>query len=106
MLGFPNGQFHQELDDNAEIAAACELNHGVTFPLFAKIDVNGESAHPLFRLLSNEARGLFGSRMIKWNFTKFLADRNGRVVRRFSPNDKPEHLEELIKKLLANKPSP
>lgn len=102
VLGFPSGQFmNQELEGDAEIAQACELNHGVSFPLFGKIDVNGSSAHPLYQHLTNEARGVLGSKAIKWNFTKFLVDRDGKVVKRFGPNDKPEDLVEDIKKLLG-----
>ena len=102
VLGFPSGQFmNQELDGNADIAEACRVNHGVTFPLFAKIDVNGDTAHPLFRHLSSEARGALGSRRIKWNFTKFLVDRDGKVLRRFAPADTPEKIEAHIKELLG-----
>lgn len=101
VLGFPSGQFaNQELESNEEVAEACEINFGVNFPLFAKIDVNGKTAHPLFRLLTNEARGLFGSRAIKWNFTKFLVDRDGRVLKRFGSKDTPESLESEIRKVL------
>ncbi|MFD1955011.1 glutathione peroxidase [Paenibacillus thailandensis] len=101
VLGFPSGQFmNQELEDNREIAEVCELNHGVSFPLFAKIDVNGASAHPLFKHLANEAPGLLGTKQIKWNFTKFLVDRNGRVVKRYAPADTPEKIEADIEKLL------
>lgn len=102
VLGFPSGQFmNQELDGNAEIAEACRVNHGVTFPLYAKIDVNGDTAHPLFQYLATEARGALGSRRIKWNFTKFLVDRNGKVLRRFAPADTPEKIEAHIKELLG-----
>lgn len=102
VLGFPSGQFmNQELAENADIAEACRINHGVTFPLYAKIDVNGSTAHPLFQYLANEARGALGSRHIKWNFTKFLVDRDGKVIRRFAPADTPEKIEAHIKELLG-----
>ena len=101
VLGFPCAQFmRQELNDNAKIADVCRIDHGVTFPLFARIDVNGRNAHPLFRLLKREARGVFGTKAIKWNFTKFLVDRKGRVARRFAPSRKPEGLERHIRALL------
>lgn len=100
VLGFPSNQFKQELGDNSEIAQSCSLNYGVTFPMFARIAVNGPDAHPLFELLKDEARGVFGSKAIKWNFTKFLVDRNGRVVKRFAPNVQPSRIESSIKTLL------
>jgi glutathione peroxidase len=93
VLGFPCDQFgHQEPGDEKEIAKFCKLNYDVTFPMFAKIEVNGEKAHPLFTALKKEAPGLLGSEAIKWNFTKFLVDRNHNVVRRYAPTDKPEKL--------------
>lgn len=102
ILGFPCNQFnHQEPGDEAEIASFCQLNHGVTFPLFAKIDVNGPKADPLYQYLSKEAPGLLGSKAIKWNFTKFLVDRNGKVLKRFAPTDTPEKIEEYIVKALG-----
>lgn len=101
VLGFPSSQFmNQELEEDAAIEEACKLNHGVTFPLFSKIDVNGTSAHPLYRHLTSEAPGTLGIKAIKWNFTKFLVDRSGKVVKRFAPTDTPEKIEEDIKKLL------
>ncbi|MGG4342525.1 glutathione peroxidase [Paenibacillus lautus] len=101
VLGFPSSQFmNQELEEDSAIEEACKLNHGVTFPLFSKIDVNGTNAHPLYRHLTNEAPGALGIKAIKWNFTKFLVDRSGRVVKRFAPTDTPEKIEEDIKKLL------
>lgn len=101
VLGFPCNQFaDQEPGDEAEIASACALNHGVTFPLFAKIDVNGPNAHPLYRLLKRKKSGFLGSGIIKWNFTKFLVDREGRVVKRFGPAVKPENIEKDILGLL------
>ena len=93
VLGFPCNQFgHQEPGDESAIQSFCMDNYDVTFPMFAKIEVNGLNAHPLFKALKREARGLFGTQAIKWNFTKFLVDRNGRVVRRYAPSDKPETL--------------
>ncbi len=91
VLGFPCNQFGaQEPGDEKEIQSFCSLNYGVTFPLFAKIDVNGEGAHPLYKFLKKEKKGLAGSEAIKWNFTKFLIDRDGDVVARFGPQDTPE----------------
>lgn len=101
ILGFPCNQFgKQEPGDEAEIAQFCELSYGVTFPMFAKVDVNGKNAHPLFELLKAEAPGLLGSEGIKWNFTKFLINRQGEVVKRFAPKDKPEEMQGAIKELL------
>ena len=101
MLGFPCDQFaHQEPGSEAEIGAFCERNYGVSFPLFAKIRVNGPDAHPLFVHLKERAPGLLGSRAVKWNFTKFLVDRQGRVVRRFAPQVTPERLRPHIEALL------
>ena len=102
VLGFPCDQFgHQEPGDEAEIGNFCSLNYDVTFPMFAKIEVNGDNAHPLFKALKREAPGLFGTQAIKWNFTKFLVDRNGRVVRRYAPSDKPETLAKDIEAALS-----
>ena len=93
ILGFPCNQFgRQEPGTDDEIAQFCDLNFGVTFPLMRKIDVNGKNAHPLYRWLTREAPGLLGTRSIKWNFTKFLISRNGHVIRRYAPQDKPEGL--------------
>lgn len=101
VLGFPCNQFgHQEPGTEEEIAQFCELNYGVTFPMFAKVDVNGEHAHPLFVYLAEKAPGVFGTKAIKWNFTKFLVDRNGNVVERFAPQTKPSELKAEIEKLL------
>ena len=101
VLGFPcNQSGHQEPGDAVEIASFCKLTYDVTFPLFSKIDVNGSNAHPLFQWLKKEAKGLLGSESIKWNFTKFLADRSGRVVKRYAPTDAPEALRADIEKLL------
>lgn len=101
VLGFPCDQFgHQEPGDEAEIRNFCSLNYEVSFPLFAKLEVNGKGAHPLFQHLKKEARGILGSEAIKWNFTKFLIDRDGRVVRRYAPTDTPESIERDITALL------
>jgi glutathione peroxidase len=90
ILGFPCNQFGaQEPGEAGEIESFCSLNYGVTFPMFAKVDVNGESAHPLFKFLKQEKKGVAGSQSIKWNFTKFLIDRDGEVVARFGPQDTP-----------------
>jgi glutathione peroxidase len=101
VLGFPCNQFgKQEPGTEQQIASFCEVNYGVTFPLFAKIDVNGDAAAPLYRHLKKEKPGLLGSEAIKWNFTKFLVDRNGRVVDRYAPNVEPETIADDIEKLL------
>ncbi|MEP7327994.1 MAG: glutathione peroxidase [Betaproteobacteria bacterium] len=101
VLGFPCNQFgEQEPGDNKEIAKFCELNFGVTFPLFAKIDVNGDKAAPVFKYLKAEKPGLLGSEGIKWNFTKFLVDREGHVIARFAPKDTPEAIAADIEKVL------
>ena len=101
VLGFPCNQFGgQEPGSEKEIAQFCELNFGVTFPLFAKIDVNGDSANPLYQYLKKAKPGLLGSEAIKWNFTKFLVDRKGSVVERYAPNAEPESLRGDIEKLL------
>ena len=101
ILGFPCNQFgSQEPLSNETMAETCKINYGVTFPLFEKIEVNGDNAHPVFRFLRSKLRGFFGSR-IKWNFTKFLVDKSGKPIKRFSPVTKPESIEPYIKKLLA-----
>ncbi len=93
VMGFPCDQFgHQEPGDEAEIKNFCSLNYDVTFPMFAKVEVNGEGTHPLFKALKAKAPGVLGTPTIKWNFTKFLIDKQGRVVKRFAPTDKPEDL--------------
>lgn len=100
VLGFPCNQFaNQEPGDEKSISENCLINYGVTFPMFAKIDVNGKKAHPIFRYLKKELRGTFGSR-IKWNFTKFLIDTEGKPVKRFAPTTKPEKLEPELQKLM------
>jgi len=101
VLGFPCNQFGaQEPGTEAEIAQFCSLNYGVTFPLFAKVDVNGAHAHPLFQFLKSEKTGLFGTENIKWNFTKFLIDRQGKVTHRYAPATSPSDLAADIEKLL------
>ncbi|PZQ60049.1 MAG: glutathione peroxidase [Sphingomonas taxi] len=102
VLGFPCNQFGaQEPGDAAEIASFCSLTYDVTFPVFAKIDVNGSAAAPLFERLKADAPGVLGSKAIKWNFTKFLVDREGRTVRRYAPTTKPEDLAADIDALLG-----
>ena len=101
VLGFPCNQFGaQEPGGAAEIGQFCQSNYGVSFPMFAKIDVNGEAAHPLFRFLKHEKPGVLGTERIKWNFTKFLVGRDGKVVGRYAPLTKPEDLEAPVEKLL------
>jgi len=101
VLGFPCNQFGaQEPGDAAEIGAFCEKNYGVSFPMFDKVEVNGPGAHPLYRWLKQSAPGLLGSEAIKWNFTKFLIDRSGKVKDRYAPATKPEALAEDIETLL------
>ena len=102
ILGFPCNQFaNQEPGDEKSISENCLINYGVTFPMFAKVDVNGESAHPLFKYLTNELYGTFGKK-VKWNFTKFLIDPEGVPHKRFSPHTKPERIEKTIKTMLNN----
>jgi glutathione peroxidase len=102
VIGFPCNQFGaQDPGSNDEIAQFCQLNYGVSFPMMAKVDVNGPGADPLFQWLRTEAPGLLGSKSIKWNFTKFLVGRDGRVIRRYAPLDKPEALKADIEAALA-----
>lgn len=101
VLGFPCNQFgSQEPGDAEEIASFCQKNYGVSFPMFAKIDVNGNDAHPLYQYLKKAAPGLLGSEGIKWNFTKFLVDRQGAVIGRYAPATAPESIAGDIEKLL------
>jgi glutathione peroxidase len=101
VLGFPCNQFGQQEPGNAEeIANFCKLTYDVDFPIFAKIDVNGDDAAPIYKYLKDEAPGLLGSKAIKWNFTKFLVDRSGKVVKRYAPQTKPEELKQDIEALL------
>ena len=102
VLGFPCNQFGaQDAGSNSEIAGFCQRNYGVTFLMMAKIEVNGADAHPLYQWLRTEAPGLFGSTSIKWNFTKFLFGRDGRVLKRYAPTDTPERLTRDIQAALA-----
>ena len=102
VLGFPCNQFgSQDPGSNEEIAEFCQLNFGVSFPMMAKVDVNGVEADPLFQWLCAEAPGLLGSKAIKWNFTKFLVGRDGQVIRRYAPTDTPQSLARDIEKALA-----
>lgn len=103
VLGFPCNQFgRQEPAPNDQVAQFCEINFGVSFPLFAKIEVNGAKAAPLYKHLKREAPGLLGTSGIKWNFTKFLVSRDGRTVRRYAPTDKPERLTQHIEEMLRS----
>jgi glutathione peroxidase len=102
VLGFPCNQFGaQDSGSNAEIAEFCQLNYGVSFPMMAKINVNGGEAHPLYQWMTGEAPGLLGTKAIKWNFTKFLIGRDGQVVKRYAPTDTPESLAADIEAVLA-----
>ncbi len=102
ILGFPCNQFgNQEPGDENSIQEGCLVNYGVTFPMFSKINVNGENTHPVYKYLKSELGGLLGS-SIKWNFTKFVIDKNGKPVKRFAPIDKPEKMEKYLIELLDN----
>jgi len=101
VLGFPCNQFlSQDPGNNTEIESFCQMNYGVSFPMYAKIDVNGPDTHPLFTFLKNEAPGILGSKGIKWNFTKFLVDKTGKVVKRYAPKTVPAEIEQDIAALL------
>ena len=101
ILGFPCNQFgSQDPGSDGEIEEFCQLNYGVSFPMFSKIEVNGSGTHPLYQYLKNEAKGLMGSKNIKWNFTKFLINREGEVVKRYAPTDKPAAIQKDIEGLL------
>jgi glutathione peroxidase len=103
ILGFPCDQFrNQELTTSQDIREFCQVNYGVTFPMFAKIDVNGERAHPLFDYLTKAKKGLFGSKTVKWNFTKFLISVNGEVIDRYAPTTSPLTIQKDIHKLLQH----
>jgi glutathione peroxidase len=102
VVGFPSNQFGgQDPGANEQIASFCQLNYGVSFPMMAKVDVKGGGAHPLWKWLSAEAPGLLGSQSVKWNFTKFLVGRDGKVIRRYAPTDTPESLKADIEAALA-----
>jgi glutathione peroxidase len=102
VLGFPSNQFGaQEPGTESEISEFCELNYGVSFPMFSKVDVNGKDAHPLYKYLTSEKKGLLGTEGIKWNFTKFLVGKDGAVVERYAPTTKPEELENDIERALG-----
>ena len=102
VLGFPSNEFGgQDPGSEGEIASFCQLNYGVSFPMMSKIKVNGAEAHPLWKWLTAEAPGLLGSKAIKWNFTKFLVGRDGHVIKRYAPNDKPESIRADIEAALA-----
>lgn len=101
ILGFPCNQFmNQEPASEKEIASFCSLNYGVSFDMFSKIDVNGDDAHPLYKYLTSKSSGLFGTEFIKWNFTKFLIDRDGNIIKRFGPSTTPSEIEDDIRALL------
>jgi len=101
VLGFPCDQFgHQEPGDENEIKNFCSLSYDVSFPMFAKIKVNGEEAHPLYQYLKSQEKGFLGTEFIKWNFTKFLVDKSGKVIKRYAPNETPEAIEKDILPLL------
>ncbi|MBI5256693.1 MAG: glutathione peroxidase [Burkholderiales bacterium] len=102
VLGFPSNEFGgQDPGSNDEIASFCQLNYGVSFPMMAKIEVNGSGAHPLFQWLKAEAPGLLGTQAVKWNFTKFLVGRDGQVIKRYAPQDTPDKLVADIEAALA-----
>jgi glutathione peroxidase len=102
IIGFPSNQFGaQDPGSNDEIASFCSLNYGVTFPMMGKVDVNGQNAPPLWKWLTAEAPGVLGTRSIKWNFTKFLVGKDGKVIKRFAPNDPPAALKNDIEAALA-----
>ncbi len=102
VLGFPCDQFgHQEPGNEEEIRSFCSLNYGVSFPMFAKVEVNGDQAHPLWQWLKHEKSGLLGTGVIKWNFSKFLIDRDGAAIKRYAPTDKPASLAGDIEQVLA-----
>jgi len=101
ILGFPCNQFlYQDAGNNTEIATFCQRNYGVSFPMYAKVDVNGKDTHPLYKFLKTQARGMWRSKRIKWNFTKFLVDKSGNVVKRYAPATSPASIEKDIVSLL------
>jgi len=106
VVGFPSNQFGgQDPGANGQIEAFCQLNYGVSFPMMGKVEVNGAQSHPLWKWLTEEAPGILGSKAVKWNFTKFLVGRDGKVIKRYAPNDEPESLRQDIEAALS-KPAP
>jgi len=102
VIGFPSNEFGgQDPGSDGEIASFCQLNYGVSFPMMSKVKVNGGNAHPLWKWLTREAPGLLGSQAVKWNFTKFLVGRDGKVIKRYAPTDKPESIRQDIEAALA-----
>ena len=102
VIGFPSNEFgSQDPGSNDEIASFCQVNYGVSFPMMAKVDVNGDGAHPLWKFLKAEAPGLLGTQTVKWNFTKFLVGRDGKVIKRYAPQTKPEEIAGDIEKALG-----
>ncbi len=102
IVGFPSNEFGgQDPGSNDEIASFCQLNYGVSFPMMAKVKVNGGEAHPLWKWLTSEAKGLLGTQAVKWNFTKFLVGKDGQVLKRYAPTDTPESIAKDIEKALA-----
>ena len=102
VMGFPSNEFGgQDPGADSEIASFCQLNYGVSFPMMSKVKVNGAQAHPLWQWLTKEAPGILGSKAVKWNFTKFLVGRNGQVIKRYAPTDKPESIKRDIETALA-----
>jgi glutathione peroxidase len=102
VVGFPSNEFgSQDPGSNDEIASFCQLNYGVSFPMMAKVKVNGGDAHPLWKWLTSEAKGILGTQAVKWNFTKFLVGKDGQVIKRYAPTDTPESIAKDIEKALA-----
>jgi glutathione peroxidase len=102
IVGFPSNEFGgQDPGSNDQIASFCQLNYGVSFPMMAKVKVNGREAHPLWQWLTSEARGVLGTQAVKWNFTKFLVGKDGQVIKRYAPTDTPESLKADIEKALS-----
>ena len=102
VVGFPSNEFgKQDPGSNDEIASFCQVNYGVSFPMMAKVEVNGDQAHPLWNWLKAEAPGVLGTKSVKWNFTKFLVGRDGKMIRRYAPNDAPESIRADIEAALA-----
>jgi glutathione peroxidase len=107
VMGFPSNEFGgQDPGSDGEIASFCQLNYGVSFPMMSKVKVNGDQAHPLWKWLTSEAPGILGIKSVKWNFTKFLIGRDGRVIKRYAPTDKPESIKRDIEAALAAQETP